>query len=273
MSLDCSIKIDENFLIVDSGGDAGDSANRSGLFAMCTDFYMPLDMFFTKNSGELVRHPTQSPWDNPKNFSRDQLIPLVAGLWKREMYSLASSVFWAHARRGFFCQNTERDVPGSKKYPWPHLFFKDSYPNPKTVLASYSLLKGFYFKEINDPEAPKRRLSNHYVTEYKTFDMPDILGPADIWHLILCAKLWPLYWFGVIGYPWLVANIFFHAKFNKSDDEGQIISQCVVAGRPFVWLYRTLKKDYRESLRRYWTERRSARDFEIILVGTVEGRK
>lgn len=211
------LRDNDDYIVCASNGDGGDSANRAGLLALFGyEEDLPEYEAFYK-TGVLVRHPRQYPWNNPKNFSRDQLIPFVAGLKTQGNIKLARRVFWSRAKCFFFAQNTERDVPGSTKYPYPHTF-----------------------------------VNYEGQTETRKFDFADPLLPDAIWHLILCAELYPLYFFGLIGYPMLILAIISHCKLNKSDDEGQIISQCVVAGKPFVALYKWLKPDWKEALDRYW---------------------
>lgn len=210
---------DQHGYVMDMTMDGGDSANRAGLLAL---FGSPEKLHhYEVRPGWLCRHPFDEPWDNEYNFSRDQLLPFVAGCWKQGNHELVSRVFWAHAKRFFFAQNFERDYVGTKKYPYPHEF-------------------------INDQGKLERR----------SFDWADPLDPSDIWHLILCAKIYWLYPFGVLGYPFLILSIIVHAYTNTSNDEGQLISKCVVAGKPFVWLYKCLKPDWHEALFQYWTVRR-----------------
>lgn len=227
------LKFDAHGILVDTqAGDGGDSANRAGLWALL-GHAQPLDLFEQK--GFLVRHPFQEPWNHPGNFTRDQLLPYVAGLWRQGEIKAARRVFWRHLRRGFFAQNLDRDQPGTRKKPWPHRYRDD-----------------------RDERA------------FSWFDFADPLMPDHIFHLILCARLWPFYIFGIFGYPWLLINIFGHGLFSRSDDEGQILSQCLRAGRPFVAFYRFVKPDYRESLRRYWDERRRMGEIADALIEQVE---
>lgn len=220
--------------ILDANLDGGDSANRAGILALLGSVDEQLDDYMS-SKGVVTRHPTQVPWNNPKNFTRDQLIPFVAGLHSQGRHYVVKDIFIAHAKRGFFCQNTERDYPGSTKYSYPHTYFD------ATDGRTYS----------------------------KKFDFADILMPGDIWHLILCGKIRSLYWFGLIGIPWTVLDIMLHALFNKSDDEGQIISRCVVAGRTFVRLYTTLKHNWKDSLKRYWVDRRSMDEIYYGLINKI----
>ncbi len=100
---------------VDETGDGGDSARAVGILALFMPF-RPTKAAEYEHVGALVRHPLQVPWNNPKNFTRDQLICLVPAL----STNAAKRVFWATLKRCCFAQNFERDAVGSTKYPWPH---------------------------------------------------------------------------------------------------------------------------------------------------------
>lgn len=97
--------------------DGGDSAHRTGVLAFCGSQIDAnnLDKFYS--NGMMVRHPTQEPWNNPNNCSRDQLIGYLAGCWRTGRTEIAQGLFYAHEKRGFFCQNTEYDAPGTVKTP------------------------------------------------------------------------------------------------------------------------------------------------------------
>ena len=99
--------------------DGGDSASRTAIMAICgsQDDADLLGLFSV--GGIMVRHPYQDPWNNPNNCTRDQLIPYVAALWAWEKHYEADMMMVAHRQRGWRCQNTERDKPGTMKQ-WPN---------------------------------------------------------------------------------------------------------------------------------------------------------
>lgn len=100
----------------DRTGDGGDSAVRNGVFHLVgSNLAMDFEAYHQGN-GNLSRHPTQLPWNNPKNFTRDQLMMAIPGLSQ----SLARKVLLGVVKRFGFAQNFERDEPGTTKYPWPH---------------------------------------------------------------------------------------------------------------------------------------------------------
>lgn len=100
--------------------DGGDSSHRTGVLAFC-DSEMDRDNLrrFQIAPGLMTRHPTQAPWNNPKNCSRDQLLGYISGCWRWGYTDLVNNLLEAHANRmpPFTCQNTERDYPGSTKTP------------------------------------------------------------------------------------------------------------------------------------------------------------
>lgn len=111
------IKLDANGLPVDGTGDGGDSAVRAGILKFTG--FMPnlITERYHKGEGLLVRHPTQRPWNNPGNFSRDQLMCLIPALSP----DTVKKVLWSRIKAFCFAQNFERDAVGTTKYPYPHV--------------------------------------------------------------------------------------------------------------------------------------------------------
>lgn len=105
---------------VDQTLDGGDSAVRTGILAMCDEFMHRCITNYSTNKGTFIRHPHQDPWDNHKNFSRDQMMMLLAGFHRQEYNLYPHQHFFKTMKRFFFAQNFERDYPGTTKYPWPH---------------------------------------------------------------------------------------------------------------------------------------------------------
>lgn len=141
---------------VEEHGDAGDSSVRAGIImltGMSTAKSFRFDLY-EASYGMLRRHPTQAPWNNKWNFTRDQLIPFVAGLNAAGYHNIIRRIFVMHVLRLGFCQDFQEDAPGTWKYPWLH-----TYPNGKT----------------------------------KSFDFADPLMPNDWWCLIKGSHLYPLY--------------------------------------------------------------------------------
>jgi hypothetical protein len=106
---------------LEDGGklDGGDSAHRTGFAAFLnskTDSDL-LPLF--ESNGVMVRHPTQVPWNNWKNCTRDQLIGYTAGCWRAGRLDINQRLLAAHTARlpPFTCQDTERDYPGTTKNP------------------------------------------------------------------------------------------------------------------------------------------------------------
>ena len=106
---------------VEDGGklDGGDSAHRTG-FAAFLNSKKDADLLpIFESNGVMVRHPTQVPWNNWKNCTRDQLIGYAAGCWRAGRLDINQRLLAAHLARfpPYTCQNTERDYPGTTKNP------------------------------------------------------------------------------------------------------------------------------------------------------------
>lgn len=200
---------------VDQTGDGGDSAMRAG---MLEQFHPSRQLYvgYEVASGTLTRHPFQKPWNNPKNMTRDQLIPRLAGLWAMGQNDVCRRVFWFYFKRGFVGQNTQRDWPGSTKFPWPQVVTE-----------------------------------NGRDYEFRYFDGPDLFTPDHILHLILCARLWFFYWFYPIGTAWFILSLLFNSK-SSHREHNQIISMCNVHGAWAMDLFKKLIPTYKEDLLEYW---------------------
>lgn len=102
--------------------DFMDSASRAGLMALFDAGFDPSGLCMYLDHEPLIgfvgrRHPFEVPSNNYKNFTRDQLVCLAAGLWKgggRYVPHLYENA----VKSGNRAQNTEKDVVGStKKFP------------------------------------------------------------------------------------------------------------------------------------------------------------
>lgn len=107
-------------------GDGGDSCNRTAFMSIGgsekdTNLLWSFIRFY-RGSMVIVRHPSQVPWDNPLNATRDQLVPFMAAL-KLQGSDLAiianRALLKAARRRKWKAQNIEADHPGTKK-KWPN---------------------------------------------------------------------------------------------------------------------------------------------------------
>lgn len=123
-------------------GDGGDSCMRTGLMALLGDTQDKVNLLFMVRltpPGILVRHPYQEPWNNPNNFTRDQLICWMAGAKAVGMESIPREVFKQCVKRGFRAQNTEYDYPGSTK----------KFPNGPDLLSPADMLFLGYCANVN----------------------------------------------------------------------------------------------------------------------------
>lgn len=229
------IRYDDLGFPVEARMDGGDSAVRMGILALCgkdkdTDKVEAYEI----QPGMLVRHPTQFPWNNPKNYSRDQLMCFLAGVDKLELRDLAKRIFWSRAMSLFFAQNTERDIPGSTKYPWPHIFIR-----------------------MEDGQ-----------TECRNFDFADPLMPNNIWAMIKAARIYWLYWFAIIGIPFYIITLIGHSIGNHYE-ENQLICESAINGKWALKLYKLINKNWKKVSLKYWTDRDET-EYHDMLVELVD---
>lgn len=121
--------------------DKMDSARLAGLMVAINYKSSGINLdLYTKygENGVLVatRHPEEVPSNNYKNFTRDQLIPLAAGLKIQGKSGTARKLYHAAIDRGYRGQNTEADVDGSvKKFPNGADIFTPSHMNHLRMCA------------------------------------------------------------------------------------------------------------------------------------------
>lgn len=184
--------------LCDKTGDQGDSAMRIGMLAIPVDPEVKslllrdlrLDMIcyevWSHDStprGLLVRGPGQSPkWTNPYNVSRDQIKAFIAGACRIGLTDLCRRVFYSRLKHGFFAQNTERDLPGTTKYPWPH--------------------------KVDG--------------KWRLFDFADPLLPQDIGQLIIVGKIAWAYPFLVVAFCFHLLFLGLHAVTSPTEENQQI---------------------------------------------------
>jgi hypothetical protein len=104
--------------------DACDSSRLSGILAITNHSSITkehlLRYLVRGKDGSLlgVRHPTEDTWaTNPNCFTRDQLLPLAAGLYRFGCFTECEELYLAALNRNCRAQNIEDNVPGSVK-PW-----------------------------------------------------------------------------------------------------------------------------------------------------------
>jgi hypothetical protein len=204
-----------------SVNDTMDSAVRISIIQLSNDGEVPLLSNYEKN-GLLVRCPEDAPANNPKNCTRDQLIMLIAAFSHVDNRPVCKRVLLSTIKRLLFAQNTERDKPGSTKYPWPHSFWKDSEPNT--------------------------------VREYKYFDCADIMGPQHVGGLIIAARYYLLYPLLPICVLFVLIELLFPSK-DLDKEQNQLIALASIYGKWAIRLYVNRNKVYEVQLARYWKAR------------------
>lgn len=238
------IYYDEHNIPVEHNGDGGDSSMRVGMSVI---FPAPSNAdLFVKQDGEFVRHPFQFPWNNPKNFTIDQMIPLVVNLSRTEhgRYAIRKNLY--NRMKGFFRgQNTERDKPGSTKYMKPHWFYKDSIPNTDVSFR---------------PDG----LDDYYPIEYRKADGADVMQPHYIWHMIKASRTYSLYWFAIIGIPYYLLALIVHGLNKAKYEENQQFMLAYMQGNWALKLYKLFAFN-EEISKKYWTDRNEVEYHEAII--------
>lgn len=205
----------------DQSLDGGDSAVRAGLLSVFTG--KPDNLPYYVKNGHPMRHPIQRPWNNWKNFTKDQLKCLVAGLVAIGRQDIIKEII---ENLGFFCPNSERDYPGTTKYPWPHI------------------MTG------GDPKDEGK---------WRMFDFADPLLPNDWEFLKVAAGLKKP---GGIGLWWHLQALKKHAK-SDHNEENQMFCECYVLGT--LKQYTELNPRWRARSDIYWSERNET-EYHNLLV-------
>jgi len=171
---------------VDQTGDGGDSAVRASILVLCKAKYDVKILNYNQAAfgmpGHFVRHPMQIPWNNPRNFSRDQTMMIIAAFHSLGQYEALRHFFRESWKRLFFCQNFDRDHVGTNKYPFPHV------------------VDG----------------------KWRLFDFADIMLPNHIGSVILAGKIKSAYWFLPVSYLFHLLFLILHALGNHHEENQAI---------------------------------------------------
>jgi hypothetical protein len=197
--------------------DGGDSSHRTGIMAMCGS---ARDKFLLANFilfGKGRRHPSQKDYSDPRSWTRDQLIPTMAGLKETGRTYDARKLFMSHLKRGFICQN-----------------------------------------ELNIHLEPKAWYDR------------DILSPSHIGHLILCAKVYPLYPFLIFSWLWMTLDLLWTTKVTPTKESNQPIVMFITAGKFWVKAFNWLQPNWRDTVRSYWGGWRDQSEIGEALIKKVE---
>jgi hypothetical protein len=140
---------DEHGLPKDVGAsDWQDSCRLAGIMAISNHPKAPNMRLYLNTEGEGLRCPKYPPADNPKNFSRDQLVLLSAGLRSQQIQATHTLQLYAAAiSRKYRAQNSEHDYPGTvKKFPDGPDILMPSVMNHLRLCAG---LSGFFMGYVN----------------------------------------------------------------------------------------------------------------------------
>ena len=187
---------------VDASQDGGDSARALGLLAAFGTAPVSPDAYFIGRMA--TRHPTQIPWNNPWNFSRDQLMCFIMACSAAQ----ARTLLYGLLTRFFFAQNFQRDYEGTWKYPWPHTFVND---------------KG--------------------QVEHRSFDFADPLLPHHVFHIVLRARFYPLYVLAPLAYTLMLLSIAFNRTKGVEQNQMQCMVKNYGLDRAYTFLSKYWKED------------------------------
>lgn len=161
------------------------------------------------------------------------------------------------------------------KYPWATKknFSRDQVVPFMLGMKAYGERTGatYITKKIFWSHAKRLFLcQNTYRNDGTGPKFPDILAPDHILHLILCARVWPFYIWGLIGYPWLIASIYWSTRVKPEAEQNQIICQVLAAGKPFLKLYLKWHPDFKKNLRNYWGGWRDQIEMADVMIDYIE---
>lgn len=216
---------DQHNLLVNETFDGMDSCFRAGIWHTFSDSQIQTELeLYVDENGICVRHPKHKPSNNPQNFSKDQLIPLMSALYNSYGSDLNRKILKATMKRFFFAQNFERDWPGTKKFPWPHKM------------------------QGGDPADNGR---------WRMFDFADPL----FWphYLYFFAKASRLKWLEVLTFipgaaTFLVICLLSRLE-PKSKETNQLLCMLKTLGHPWPEIYKCLNPNWFQNVMHYWNRR------------------
>lgn len=213
----------------DQTGDVGDSAVMAGILKISpSEFKWQFNLLdYEIKPGVLCRHPFTPPWNNHKNLSRDNTMPLLAALNRLGLHCVAERFFYKRMSAFFFAQNTERDHKGTTKKPYPHI------------------MTG------GDPKDEGK---------FRLFDMPDLLwSPSVLGSMVLAGRIKWLYWLLPVSY---VVN-FFNIVYMNKKEVNQLIAECSILGT--TKLLKKLNPEWETISEKYWGSRNAIEYHEMLL--------
>lgn len=210
------LRTDDRYLVVCPSGDGGDSAHFTGLHIIATNEATFRSLFFIKN-GQVVRHPAQIPWNNPANATRDQIMPVCAGLARTGAIHSLRKILWRRCLAFGFAQNFDRDCVGTRKFPWPHF-------------------------------AKRCRGESRWVW----FDFADPMFPHYLFAMAVGARLKPRWLFRALAAPTFVLDCLTY-RWSDNDDQGALIASADLLG--FIPLFRRLNPNWEEKCLKYFNSR------------------
>jgi hypothetical protein len=207
--------------------DTMDSAVRISILSFMAKQPL-LNSYYNPDTKLVVRCPEQAPANNPLNCSRDQMLMLIAAFNFNKSQGICKGILWATIKRFGFAQNIERDVPGSTKHPYPHVFLND-----------------------------------HNIIERREFDYADPFLPHHLGALIIAARAYILYPFLIFSWLFLLLEILTQPK-ALDKEQNQLIAMCTVYGKTAMRLYVKHNEYWMSQNRFYWGQRNEDEYADII---------
>lgn len=215
---------DSYYYLPMSVDDCMDSCVRQSIIIMASpcDPLEKIRIRRYEKDGYGYRHPELPHANNKWNFTSDQLAMLIAGLHAIGDVKAIRRLFWKHFFRLGFCQNFQRDVKGTYKFPWPHK------------------MKG------GDPKDNGK---------WRMFDFADLLSPSRWGMMVIGGELKWLYWTLPLCLWVHYKNINFTAR-STHDEMNQLIAECSLYNSFDEFIERVT--DWKSRSKHYWSVRGEA---------------
>lgn len=156
---------DSNGLIVQLDGDGGDTAGREGDYwffvgvnkYFCSRNFKDVLFMLQVNAGEFIRNPVH--YNDPKDFSRDQTVPLILAMGEMKEYNILKLVFWKQVRNWFRYQNGDIGFLGDfgyyiRAFRWGWLY-------PVLLISDIQLLMNSFIRVIRGSDTNTSDDINH----------------------------------------------------------------------------------------------------------------
>jgi hypothetical protein len=238
---------DTNGFVVVQGGDGGDSAHFTGLSVLFSDDPCPMIQMFEIEKGMACRHPSQYPWNNPWNLTRDQLMPIACALGHLGHTDNARRIFFSRLKHGFLAQSWERDCRGTTKFPWPHYEHRCKN-NPEKKKPAFQGWPQWLVKYARPVLFAAKIVKRETGGKWVLFNFADPLWPHHICALAASAKVLPKPLLRLLGLPTFCLEALTF-RWGDNDDQGAMLA--TARALDIVSVYRKIVPDWDKRLTKY----------------------